>query len=84
MATKHWPSREALELGNRASATRHMQEKCALGYWTKGNNFETEILEFNTAYQVRYSMKRVFCTVGNNKNKNDKTRKCCSIVIAYI
>lgn len=52
MATKNWPSREALELGNRASASRHMLEKCASGYWTKGNNFEREILTFNTAYQV--------------------------------
>lgn len=52
VATKHWPSRAALEMGNRASASKHVLEKCAPGYWIKGNNFEREVLSFNTHYQV--------------------------------
>lgn len=52
IATKDWPSREALEMGNRASASKQLLEKCANGYWTKGNNFEREVLTFNTHYQA--------------------------------
>ncbi|CAN0435167.1 unnamed protein product, partial [Hapterophycus canaliculatus] len=52
IATKDWPSREALEMGNRASASKQLLEKCPNGYWTKGNNFEKEILTFNTHYQA--------------------------------
>ncbi len=52
IATQHWPSRAALEMGNRASASKNVREKCAPGYWTKGNNFENEIISFNTRFQV--------------------------------
>ncbi|CAN0189876.1 unnamed protein product [Scytosiphon promiscuus] len=60
IATKDWPSREALELGNRASATKQQVEKCANGYWTKGNNFEREVLAFNTHYQNKEGLPAVW------------------------
>ncbi|CAM9673597.1 unnamed protein product [Ectocarpus fasciculatus] len=60
IATKGWPSREALEMGNRASASKHMLEKCASGYWTKGNNFEREVLTFNTNYQLEEGLPAVW------------------------
>eukprot|EP00903_Cladosiphon_okamuranus_P006240 g6125.t1 len=60
LATKDWPSRAALEMGNRASASKHMLERCASGYWTKGNNFEREVLSFNTHYQLEEGLPAVW------------------------
>ncbi|CAM9953916.1 unnamed protein product [Ectocarpus sp. 6 AP-2014] len=60
IATKGWPSREALEMGNRASESKHVLEKCASGYWTTGNNFVTEVLAFNTNYQLEEGLPAVW------------------------
>ncbi|CAM9661091.1 unnamed protein product [Ectocarpus sp. 8 AP-2014] len=47
-------------MGNRASASKHMLEQCASGYWTAGNNFEREVLAFNTNYQLEEGLPAVW------------------------